>query len=196
VSNLKSDEYKKLVRKALNHIGVSWKEGEDLKDTKNQHPMLNHDLFLDLQRNNHRHTPDLFISEGTIIPCETKAPGEIYEYCRYSHAHVCSYLLQMIYGQCSSYGDLFRLADDQLYTYLIYPQEIFLEKKDNEIFDIEGIFRKITESTCNLYLEIMNLHSIEFEAPNFPHSESLNKYDKFEYCIKFLATKIKFEPNN
>jgi hypothetical protein len=199
MSNLKKDEYKRSVREALTKLGVAWQEGEIYNKCRKT-PLLNQDLFFDLSRfppskSYWKHTPDIFISSENV-PCETKSPGEIYGFCRSSRAHLCSYLLQMIYGQCSSYADLFRLTDDQLHSYLIYPQSIILEKKDSEIVNIEDVFRKIIENNCQLYLDEMNLHSIDFEAPNFPNSVNCDKYVKFENGIQFLATKIKFKPNN
>lgn len=197
--NLKADEYKKSVRKALSDLGVEWKEGEAFKRYRKE-PLLSQDLFFDLSRfkpsiNYLQHTPDIFISSDNI-PFETKSPGEIYGLCHSSRAHLCSYILQMIYGQCLSYADLFRLADHKLHCYLICPQNIILEKANNKVFNIEDMFRNIIASNCQLYLDVMNLHSIEFEAPNFQKAVCCDKYVKFEIGTQFLGTKIKFKPNN
>ncbi|MEI6056347.1 MAG: hypothetical protein WCR55_09855 [Lentisphaerota bacterium] len=149
---LKEKEFKDRVLELLSKNGI--KAERTIKAVRKE-SLLDEKLYFDFDRKSGKHTPDLWIDR---VPCELKSSGELYSVCRYSKAHLYSYLLQIIYGQCLSYGDLFRKDDSQLITNLIIPDEIPV------IGNLEDALNEVLESN-DLYKKCMGLKDIKFESP-------------------------------
>lgn len=151
---------------------------------------LKQELFFDLSRKHYMHKPDFCLTMENI-PCEVKSPKELYYACRYSRAHLYSYLLQTIYGQCYSYADLFRQNDDCLSIFLILPKIV---RSDLLLFsDIENLFNDVLTQDWKSYKRQMELNSIQFESPNFVE-DNKRKYGIIGGSNPILATKIKYFP--
>ena len=170
-----------------NEVDFISSEGKDRKAT-----LLRQELFFDLHRTHHKHAPDVLLTSNRI-PCELKSPKEIYDVCRYSRAHFCSYILQIIFGQCLSYADMFRPNDAFLSIFLVIPKII---RNDLPCFgDIEDSFSGILKAGWPYYLNQMSLTSVTFEAPDFVHATSEGLYGSMGNQPVILVTKINYLPN-
>lgn len=112
------------------------------------------------------HRPDLIIvNAGSTKLIETKSPKEISEVCRYSNAHILSYLLQTIYGQCSSYYFLYVHGKPQTSFWLALPSvvqftnNIQMQDYLDIIIDMEQ--RNHTEK----HKSVMGIVSVIFSRP-------------------------------
>lgn len=131
-------------------------------------------------------------SNNTWLPCELKSPKEIYDTCRFSYAHLCSYLLQIIYGQCLSYADLFRPDDSlsDISIYLVIPKKV---GDINGFSDISSFLHDILSSGWGFYNGLMRIESVKFCVPEFGDAASgEQKYKILTNDIDMLATKITY----
>jgi len=158
----------------------------DRKDSKLNNPKL----FFDLSRTHYNHVPDMMVCEDKLyLPCELKSPKEFYDACRFSQAHLCSYLLQIIYGQCFSYADLFR-PHDILSLYLFIPKMVTADIHD--IINIEPVYKDVLNTEWPIYNMLMNIEPPEFTPPTFEQTISESKYEIINCGIDILATKITY----
>jgi hypothetical protein len=155
------------VKKGLKDLGVQLIS--DIQTKKK--PVLGQDYFYDYQRGSGQHKPDLFIQQSkSIVPVEVKSPKEVYDEGRYSRVHLYSFLQRTIYGQCCSYGDLYRdnsvLLSNRIKTILIVPKLVIDEETQKGLGEIEKVFEKALkqDETC---LELMAIKTIRFKAPSF-----------------------------
>jgi hypothetical protein len=185
---LNEDEFSRLIKEIFDSKNITYGE---IDHKKRKNALLKQELFFDLSRNHHAHIPDLYIEDENIsIPCELKSPEELYDACHYSRAHLYSYILQTIYGQCYSYADLFRPNDDCLSIFLILPKIV---RRDLASFgDIEDIFRDILTQNWQSYITQMELDHIEFQSPTLSNKKTNEKYGKIGDKDQILMTKIKY----
>jgi hypothetical protein len=156
-------------------------------------PLLTQEIFFDLKRVG-THKPDLIIRTFPDFPCEIKSPAELYGQCRYSHAHLISFLLMVIYGQCLSYADLFRsISSDQMSIYLMVPKIVNTNCPGFD--DIEGLFRAILSTAWTLYCKQVKLFSITFSCPSFADLRMSEAYGILGNEIPILTTLITYKPN-
>jgi hypothetical protein len=162
----------------------------DRKTTQFNDPNL---LFFNLSRTHGQHKPDIIVTEENY-PCELKSPDEIYKACHFSVAHLHGYILQIIYGQCYSYADLFRPSDNAPHSiYLIIPKVVA-----NDIIrftDIEDDFSRILDTEWDYFHQSMCIRSVSFDVPLFAnlrcHSQ---KYGIINHGIgDMLITKITYQ---
>jgi hypothetical protein len=163
----------------------------DLKGQKRKDTLLKQKPFFNLLRRNGKHVPDLLITAARV-PCELKSPEEIYDVCHYIRAHFISYLLQIIYGQCLSYADLFRSNDELLSIFLMVPEKIGNNLQG--FWDIGAIFHNVLalKTKWQLYLEQMGLRSVNFKAPRFVDERVKNLYGKMGKKPVILVTQITY----
>lgn len=182
-------EYREIVEANFTSQSIKFREvqRDDRTDTK-----LSQDLFFDLSRKHHAHIPDMMINEcNEWMPVELKSPQELYGAGRSSLAHLCSYFLQTIYGQCLSYADLFRCEDESCSIYLIIPKVI---TSDIQGFnDIESLFNTVLTADSSMLRNLMNMKSVTFEIPSFAMTTN-GQYGliKASNCIDLLITKITY----
>jgi hypothetical protein len=167
---LNEDEFEKKVREYFLYQNINIVDVDS--KYRNKDFLIKQELFFNLTRTHHRHTPDiLIVDDNVIIPCELKSQKEIYDVCKYSKAHLCSYILQTIFGQCFSYADLFRDKNNELSIYLIMPRLII--KNVPSFNDIIPIFKQAISNEWSVYKLLMEIKSIKFSAPIFsePHDD-------------------------
>lgn len=184
---LSEKEFRDTVEKYFSQNGVCYRkvDNNDRKDSR-----LNSELFFDLARTHHKHVPDMMIYEdNSYLPCELKSPKEFYDVCRFSHAHLCSYLLQIIYGQCFSYADLFR-PNDILSICLIIPKMVTAEI--HSFKDIERFYKDVLNTDWAIYHKLMGIEAPEFSPPTFSQTVIEQKYGIINCDIDILATKITY----
>jgi hypothetical protein len=185
-------DFAELVQSHLSDIGVEWESVEGTRRSTS----LDGALFYDFQRLSHLHKPDFRLrheSEG-LIPAEVKSTQEMYMQCRYSKAHLLSYLLQIIYGQCLSYADLYRENADseRLSIYLFLPGDL-TNKTGEYVGDLESVFAQAVLTDDCLHAEIMGVKA-GFSVPDFCASRSrCGRYGRIklaEGCI--LCARIEY----
>ena len=183
---LNENEFENLIKDKLSKRSVFCSA---IESDKRKTTLLKQDLFFDLSRNHHKHSPDLCITPDRL-PCELKSPKELYDVCRYSRAHLYSYLLQTIYGQCYSYADLFRPNDARLSIFLMIPKTV---RSDLLSFnDIENVFKDILTQQWPSYVTQMELARVEFMSPDFVDEAVDSKYGKLNGESVILLTKITY----
>lgn len=183
---LNAEEFKRLFEIMLSAKAIPYFA---LSNRDRKPSLLNGQRFFNLNRNHHKHIPDIYITERRF-PCELKSPRELYRACRFSRAHLCSYLLQTIYGQCLSYADLFRPTDERISIFLIIPKTV--QGNLPLLGNIEDIFGDILRAEAPLYRRQMNLEGIEFIVPQFVDERVDSTFGKINGQDILLATEINF----
>lgn len=186
---LREKEYRDIVENYFTQNGICYRKvtSSDRKNSKLNNP----ELFFDLSRTHYKHSPDMMVGEDKLyFPCELKSPKELYDICRFSQAHLCSYLLQIIYGQCFSYADLFRL-NDILSIYLVIPKMVTADI--HNFNNIEPVFKDVLNTEWTIYNKLMGIEPPEFTPPIFDQTISESKYGIINYGIDMLATKITYK---
>jgi hypothetical protein len=188
---LNADEFRDIVKGFFEENGICSRKvrNNDRKDSR-----LNQTFFFDLLRTR-AHAPDMMICEGdSWVPCELKAPKEFYKACRFSRAHLLSYFLQIVYGQCFSYADLFRCSDTQS-IYLIIPKVITADIPGFN--DIEPCFQDVLNTEWPIFHGLMGIEALAFSTPTFTQAIDGQNYGMISHNINLLATKISYQcPSN
>jgi len=149
-----------------------------------QDTWLKQGLYYDLNRRI-AHRPDLMVDN---LPCEIKSPNELYIQCRYSRAHLISFLLQIIHGHCLSYADLFRPPNaKRLRIYLMVPK--FAKK----LGDLEVIFHDILASMPSIYREYMGIYGLKFSPPEWSTPANSIYYGFICNPFKVMVTHIDYD---
>lgn len=153
-----------VVTSALSAYGCTIVKVDDMNKKK---IFLNGGRFYDLHRSSGKHRPDFGIKRpgGIVCPVEIKSTQELYKYGRYSSAHLTAYFLQSIYGQCSSYAELYHHDDDtEVALYLIVPKEVGVEPKT--LGNVEPIFESVVEAQNPLESNNVRIRA-SFRCPEF-----------------------------
>ena len=189
--NMNAEQFRNIVTTLLTASGVAVRPvtGADRKK-----PILSQSVFLDLKRSTGKHAPD-FIGRSDLLPYELKGPKEIHDVCHFSRAHLCSYLLQALYGQCLSYADIFRPCDGaDLMATLIVSNDI--QWRGGNGCRVAELFLKALECGQQLYLQQMELRNITFEAPDFTERDSSGLYGTIGENSAILLTRIRYTPTH
>lgn len=172
---------KELIIKYLHEKGI---ETHGVAREMRQGSLLEQKLYYDLNRLT-AHKPDLMIDD---LPCEIKSPDELYIQCRYSRAHLISFLLEIIHGHCYSYADLFRPPDTKRLTiYLMVPQTV------KKLGNLEAIFHDILSSRPQIYREYMKINGLNFTPPYWSDPCSSIYYGSITTPFNVLVTRIDYE---
>lgn len=180
---LNEKEFAKIVQKWFKKNNFQL---DQMKGKRRETPLLNHSLFFDVKRSCGSHRPDGLLIQGDIsIPYELKSGVELYKACRPSQAHLLSYFLQIIYGQCLGYADMFRSNDASLAIFLIIARCM---RKDGFSYDVTNHFERVLTWKPKPYLKVMGLASVDFKAPEFSTPSDDGRYGLD--CIDSVDTKI------
>jgi len=189
----KHKETTQAIKKGLKKLGVQFKYEAPAK----KKAVVEQDYFYDYCRGSGPHKPDLFIQQDErIVPVEVKSPKELYDKGHYSKVHLCLFLKQTIFGQCFSYGDLYKgdseTTRNRMKVILIVPKLVIDKETQKGLGDIEKVFDTALkpDETCS---EIMGIKTIRFEAASF--CQKMTK--TYGYFVAdnetYIATEIFYE---
>ncbi|MFO7667560.1 MAG: hypothetical protein R6V76_13140 [Desulfobacterales bacterium] len=182
------NEFRDIVKAFFKQKQICFK---NVQNSDRRDSTLDKELFFNLSRTHHKHTPDMIVCENSKqIPCELKSPKEFYDVGRFSRSHICSYFLQIIYGQCFSYSDLFRY-NDGLSIYLVIPKVVTSDIKGFD--NIEPYFQKVLNADWPLFRDLMGIEVVTFSVPNFACVIEGQNYGRICAGVEMLATKITYK---